>query len=172
MAGRWLCREGRQGLWSLETQAANLKSSPLAGAALICKEPWAERQSGKVFWPFYQYSDTKDLPLSLNWSRTNQFQIVTAAQTQMWVRLGLFYAGITIILPIVNDDFNSVLRFDCGAGVREGQVRGENIQSWLHCYTTLNLNIESQCWMSGPWMDVELIVKERLKKINNTIEPC
>ena len=69
MAGRWLCREARQGLWSLETQAANLKSSPLAWAALIYKEPWA--QSGKVFWPFYQYSDTKD-PAPLTQLEPNQ----------------------------------------------------------------------------------------------------
>ena len=51
----------------------------------------------------------------------------------------LFYAGITIILPIVNDDFNSVLRFDCRAGRGEGRSSERRKH---RVPATLNLNEE------------------------------
>ena len=49
----------------------------------------------------------------------------------------LFYAGITIILPIVNDDFNSVVRFDCRAGRGEGRSSERRKH---RVAATLNLN--------------------------------
>ena len=36
----------------------------------------------------------------------------------MWAEMTLFYAEITIISPIENDDFNLVLKFDCRGETR------------------------------------------------------
>ena len=65
----------------------------------------------------------------------------TKTQTQMWAEMTLFYWRITIILPIVTDDFNLVLKFDwfglSGAGEVRHQRNHWNKINYINQFTDL-----------------------------------